>query len=290
MKIAVTGAYGLLGEELVRVLGEKHEMIPFPRRQDLDLRDREKVFSFVETQCPDVVIHCAAIRDLDPLEVNPDLAWKNNIISTVNVVHASNKIDCTLVYISSDSVFCMDRDEPYHEFDTVTTALSVYGSTKLSGELFVREQIKKLFVVRVPWLYGQTGGPGKNWIIQMVQKVKSGQTLTAAEDQLSSVLYTTDAAAALSKMLETEYWGVYHLANEGPVTRCEIMRAVLREAGLAPEAIKGMPMADLDRPARRAKKIMLTSLLLERVFGIRLPHWKERLPICIEKLKAEGCI
>jgi dTDP-4-dehydrorhamnose reductase len=288
MKIAVTGAYGLLGEEFMRVLGKTHEVIPFPRRQELDLTNLQEVRDFVAGTAPDLIIHSAAIRDLDPLELKPDLAWRNNAGSTFNVVQAARENDCILVQTSSDSIYTGEKTDPYHEFDPAGPPSSVYGQTKLASEMLVREQLQRCFVLRLPWLYGQTGGLEKNWILQMIKKVKTGQQVTAASDQVANVLYTTDVAETVEKMITTEYWGVYNLANQGEVSRAGFQKAVLAEAGLDPEMVLEVSIGDLKRPARRLPQVTLTSYLLEPVFGICLSHWQERLPACINNLRTSG--
>ncbi len=137
MKIAITGAQGLLGEECMRTLGTEHTMLPLPSHRELDLVNFNATREWFLAAQPDVIIHTAANRDPDSCEKDPDLAWTSNTLVTYNVVNAARELDAVFVHASSDSVFPGDRDEPYHEFDEARDPINLYGYTKLASEKLV---------------------------------------------------------------------------------------------------------------------------------------------------------
>jgi dTDP-4-dehydrorhamnose reductase len=211
-------------------------------------------------------------------------------VATFCITLAAREFGCVVVYSGSDSVFPGEREEPYHEFDPVGPPNSVYGYSKLAAENTIRQYLQKYFVLRLPWLFGRTGGPAKNWVVQLFQKVKAGQTVTAARDQLATVVYTVDVALAVRKMLETEFYGVYHIVSPGPVTRAGMHRHALEQAGYDLACLQEISINDLKRPAKRPHCNLLKSILLEPVFGIRIPPWEVRFDECISELKAAGFV
>lgn len=291
MKIAVTGAKGLLGQELQQILTqEKHEVIPFPARAELDLANTSAVRDYILSLHPDLIIHVAASRDLDPLETNQEKATRDNCLATFNVISAARELDCALVHASSDAVFPYDRNEPYDEFDEPALPFTVYGRSKYASELTVRRYLKKHFIIRLPWLFGRTGPAEKNWIINLVRKAKAGQQTVAASNQITSVCYCVEVAKAVAKMIQTSHWGVYHIASPEPISRAGFQREVLMAAGLDPAFVKEATIAEMARPAKRVHYVALTSVLLEPVLGVKIPHWREALPPCMAELRQGGYI
>ena len=201
MKIAVTGVRGILGGELLRTLGENHEMIPFPHRENLDLRDFHGVRKFVADTRPDAIVHAAAERDPDPCEADPPSAWRNNALTTLAVVQAAREQDAVMVHMSSDSVFPGDRDEPYHEFDVTGPPVSVYGRTKLASENLVMQHLRRYFVVRLPLLFARTPNPKTNKLIHLFAATREGKKTVSTADAFSSVAYCRDISLAVQRML-----------------------------------------------------------------------------------------
>jgi dTDP-4-dehydrorhamnose reductase len=288
MKIAITGANGLLGQELQKTLAQDHEVVPFPPRAELDLASTAAVRDYILTMNPDLIIHAAASRDLDPLETDKKKALRDNCLGTFNVVTATREIDCPLVHISSDAVFPYDREEPYSEFDEPSLPLTVYGWSKYISELIVQRYLKKYFIVRLPWLFGRTGPENKNWIINLVRKARAGQQSIAAINQWTSVCYCLEVAKAIGRMIQSSHWGVYHIASPEPISRAGFQQEVLKAAGLDPSFVRGATIAEMARPAKRVHYVALISVLLEPVFGVVIPHWREALPHCIAELNNAG--
>ena len=290
MKIAVTGAQGLLGEELIRTLGTEHTMLPLPSHHELDLTDFNATRSWLLAAKPDAILHTAAQRDPDPCEKDPDQAWNNNTLVTFNVVNAARELNAVFVHASSDSVFPGDRDEPYHEFDEPCNPVSVYGRSKLMSENLVRQYLPKHFNLRLPLLIGRTGGITKNNLLKVRHAALSGQKTSAAGDAISTVCSVRDVARTVSKMLHTPYYGSYHLANQGEISRAGILQAFLKAVGLDPDWVVVSSIAEMKKPAKRARHVCLTSRLLQPVFGITLPTLTFALAEIVADMKADGTI
>lgn len=290
MKIAVTGAQGLLGEECLRTLGVEHQMIPLPSHHDLDLVDFHAARDWFQANKPDIIINTAANRDPDSCELNPDLAWTSNTLVTWNVVNAARELDAVLVHASSDSVFPGDRDLPYHEFDEARDPINLYGRTKLASEKLVQQYIPKHFNLRMPLLFGRTGGPSRNNLLKLRAAALAGRKTAAAGDAVSSACSVRDIARSLSVMLKTPFYGTYHFANSGQCSRASYLQSFLKIIGMDPEMVTVTTVDAINRPARRCRNIFLQSRLLEPVFGITLQSIDDALAETAADLKADGLI
>jgi len=289
MRVAVTGATGMLGTDLLNTLGRNFEVVPFPPRSQLDLCDFALVNSFVRSVKPDVIVHTAAVRDVDRVERDPELAWKVNCVGTYNVAVAARELGCTVCYISSDYVFNGEKDKPYHEFD-LPSPVNVYGRSKVAAEKIVREHLERYFILRVPLLFGRYGRPENNLLLRLFARVREGQHVLAASDQWSSACDSADIAEAVGTIVATRYWGLYHLAGPGSVSRAGLLRAALSMAGKDPGYVREIASADMGRPAARPRYTVLRSLLVDSVFGLTLPAWEESLERRIAELRKDGLI
>ena len=151
MKIAITGANGLLAKGLARVFGERHSVVAFTHA-DCDITDLERVRKVLAQNEAQAVIHPAAIPDLDICEADPARAFRVNVEGTWNVVEAAREIGASIAYISTDAVFDGEKRTPYTESDLAHPP-TVYGKTKLQAEKSVRA-LEKHFIFRIPVLFG----------------------------------------------------------------------------------------------------------------------------------------
>jgi len=290
MKIAITGAQGLLGEELIRTLGAQHTLFPLPPHQELDLADFSATRNWLLAAKPDAIIHTAAQRDPDTCERDPNLAWNNNTLVTFNVVNAARELDAIFVHASSDSVFPDDRAEPYHEFDEPGNPVSVYGRSKLMSEKMVRQYLPKHFNLRLPLLIGRTGGITRNNLQKVRQASLSCQKTTAAGDAISTVCSVRDVARSVAIMLQTPFYGTYHFANQGEISRAGILKAFLQAIGLDPDWVAVSTIEEMKKPAKRCQHVCLTSRLLQPVFGITLPRLADALAEIVSDMRVDGTI
>ncbi|HEY2393851.1 MAG TPA: NAD(P)-dependent oxidoreductase [Candidatus Angelobacter sp.] len=278
MKIAITGANGLFGCGLVRVIGARHNVYPMTRAV-ADLTDIGAVRSALLLEKPDVLIHTAGIPDPDLCESEPERAFSNNVLATRNVVAVAQELSFPVAHISTDAVFDGAANSPRVETDAVGP-ISVYGKTKLLAEQEVAV-LNRYWIFRISVLFG----PGKdNFVDKGFRTLRQGTTYTVASDQEGSATYTLDAASKILKVIESKRYGLFHLCNQGACTRLELARFAAELANLPAENVIGKPMAEMKRKAPRPKYSVMQMKALANA-GILLPrHWKEALAEYVARL------
>jgi len=215
----------------------------------------------------DLVLHAAAWTDVDGAEEDPGAAELVNVNGTRNVV----ALGAPVVYYSTDYVFDGAKRQPYVESDE-PRPLSVYGRTKLDGEREVREG----WIVRSSWLFGWTG---TNFVRTMLRLGAERDEVSVVADQRGSPTYVGHLAEATRELLDLP-GGVWHVAAEGECTWAEFARAIFEEAGLSTR-VREITTEELGRPAPRPAYSVLRS---EREGAPPLPHWREGLRACLERL------
>ncbi|MBQ1781288.1 MAG: dTDP-4-dehydrorhamnose reductase [Methanobrevibacter sp.] len=245
MKILITGSDGMLGHDLADVLKGKHELI-LTTSKTLDITDKNHVIDFVSSQKPDMLINAAAYTDVDGCEKNQELAYSVNGEGVRNLAMACKKIGCGLVHISTDYVFSGENTRPWVE-DDETGPISVYGKSKLEGEKAICEILDKYFILRTAWLYGVNG---RNFPKTMLELSENHSKITVVYDEVGTPTYTLDLAQAISKLIETDCYGIYHLTNSGSCSWCEFARYIFEIAGADVEVVP-VTADEFARPAPR---------------------------------------
>lgn len=288
-RVIVTGGKGQLGEELALFLagregpGGAPVRVWAPGREELDVTDVEAVRAAVrsafEGAGADLVIHAAAMANVDACELDPDAAYRANALGARNVALACREAGAAMVYISTDYVFDGAKGAPYAEDDPVCPA-SVYGRSKLLGEAYVREQLHEHFVVRTSWLYGRAGRHnfvrtvlrlGREW------RERRGEPLRMVADQVGGPTYTRDLAEALWRLVQRPLYGTYHLSNGGKCSRYEFARAILDLAGYGDVPVEPVATDAFPRPARRPPYSVLDNAAWRREGFPPLRPWREAL-------------
>lgn len=251
MKVMIIGSEGMLGHDLVDVLSPLHEVVT-TTIDTLDITDIDKTIKTVKKNNPDVLIHAAAITDVDGSESNPDLAYKVNAIGTRNVAVACKEVGASMVYISTDYVFDGTNTTPYNEYDQ-TKPLGVYGKTKHTGETYVRDTLSKFYIVRTAWLYGYHG---PNFVTTMLNLAKNTKDISVVDDQVGSPTYTVDLANAISTIINRSSYGIYHFTNTGHCSWFEFATEIFKQAGVEVN-LKPVTTEEFPRPAPRPKYSVL---------------------------------
>jgi dTDP-4-dehydrorhamnose reductase len=257
-RVLITGAGGQLGAALREV---------FPEADARDIAGFDVTSDELEYQ-PGLVLHAAAWTDVDGAERDPDAARLVNVEGTARVAD----LGAPVVYYSTDYVFDGAKREPYVESDE-PNPLSAYGRTKLDGEREIREG----WIVRSSWLYGWTG---KNFVRTMLELAGRQDEVEVVEDQVGCPTYVGHLAAATRDVVDLPQ-GVWHLAADGACTWAEFAAAIFEEAGIDCR-VRPVSTEQLGRPAPRPAYSVLRS---ERPDAPRLPHWREGLRACLERLK-----
>jgi dTDP-4-dehydrorhamnose reductase len=255
--ILITGAGGQLGAALAEVFPDARAV----SRGEWDVADP---YPFDER--PELVLHAAAWTRVDDAEADPDGAWRANVQGTRNVV----ALGVPAVYFSTDYVFDGTKDAPYVESDP-PSPLGVYGRTKHEGEQEVRDG----WIVRSSWLFGPTG---HNFVRTMLRLGAERDEVAVVDDQRGSPTYVGHLAEATRELLDLPY-GVYHVAADGDCTWADFAEAIFDEAGLECR-VRRITTAEFAAPAPRPAYSVLRS---ERNAPL-LPHWRDGLVACLERL------
>ena len=279
MKILITGSNGMLGHDLIEALKDNHELV-LTTSKTLDITDKEQVFDFISQNKPDIVINSAAYTDVDGCEENPDLAYGVNGEGVRNLALACREADSALVHISTDYVFNGESQKPWVEDDEIGP-ISVYGKSKLMGEEAILETLEKYFIIRTAWLYGING---RNFPKTMLELAENHSQITVVYDEVGSPTYTPDLAKAISQLIETEHYGVYHITNSGSCSWCEFAGYIFEVAGKDVEVIP-VTATEFARPAPRPHYSVLDNKnWVEKGFE-PLRSYKEAIKEYIELIK-----
>lgn len=256
-KVLITGSNGMLGSSLLEQLKKKYS-IKGITIEDADITDFDAVVKVIRKIKPNIVIHTAAYTKVDDCESNSILAYKVNTIGTRNVAVACQKIDASMVYISTDYVFDGTKESPYTEFDA-TNPLSVYGKTKLAGEEFVRQILNRFYIIRTSWLYGKGGS---NFVDTIINKAKKEKVLKIVDDQRGSPTYANDLADKIGEIIKEEKYGIYHVTNSGSCTWFEFAKRIIEYSNIKGVDVIPIKSNALNRPAKRPANSVLQNFML----------------------------
>lgn len=234
MKVVVTGANGQLGTDLCLALKD-FNVIPLTHN-DIEITNLNSVKEALNKYGPDVIINTAAYIKVDDCETNQDKAFLVNALGARNVAVIAQELDAKLIHISTDYVFggeAKPRTTPYTEFDTPAPP-NVYGKSKLAGENLVQHLCTKHFIIRSSGLFGPAGSRGKggNFVETMLRLARERDELRVVNDQVCSPTYTKDLAKKIVQLIDTEYYGIFHITNKAACSWYEFTEEVLRLAGL----------------------------------------------------------
>lgn len=255
MKVLVTGVSGQLGHDVMNELAKRgytgvgSDIAPEYSGVDdntavvnmeyvqMDITDEKAVDEIITRVNPDVIVHCAAWTAVDMAE-DDDKVEKVRAVNaggTRNIAKAAKKLDCKMVYISTDYVFDGQGEKPWEPDCKDYKPLNVYGQTKLEGELAVSELLDKYFIVRIAWVFGVNG---KNFIKTMINVGKTHDTVRVVNDQIGTPTYTLDLSVLLVDMIETDKYGYYHATNEGGyISWYDFTLEIYKQAGLDTKVI-----------------------------------------------------
>ena len=278
MKILVTGANGMLAQEVKKQLKEENELI-CTDVEDLDITNEEQVIKYITELKPEFIINCAAYTAVDKAEVAGEIVEKINAIGPANLAKAAKASGATLVHISTDYVFGgnLSLDKDYSEEDA-KEPVTAYGITKLHGEEKIQENCEKYYIFRTAWLYGKGGN---NFVKTMTKLGKERDELNVVSDQHGSPTYAVDLANIIKQSIYKKIpYGVYHATNVGYTTWYDFTREIFAEQGIeckvnpvtTEEYIEMMNITQAKRPLNS----QLSKKKLEAQ-GIIIPEWKDGL-------------
>ena len=305
MKVLVTGVSGQLGHDVMNELAKRgytgvgSDIAPEYSGVDdntavvnmeyvqMDITDENAVDEIITRVNPDVIVHCAAWTAVDMAE-DDDKVEKVRAVNaggTRNIAKAAKKLDCKMVYISTDYVFDGQGEKPWEPDCKDYKPLNVYGQTKLEGELAVSELLDKYFIVRIAWVFGVNG---KNFIKTMINVGKTHDTVRVGNDQIGTPTYTLDLSVLLVDMIETDKYGYYHATNEGGyISWYDFTLEIYKQAGLDTKVIPVTTKEyGLSKAARPFNSRLDKSKLVKNGFT-PLPTWQDATRRYVELLKKE---
>jgi dTDP-4-dehydrorhamnose reductase len=277
VRILLTGAGGQLAADLLAVCAD--DDVTALTRAELDIADEAAVVAAVRALGPEVVVNAAAWTDVDGCESDPDRAHLVNALGPWWLARACRDVGAGLVHVSTDYVYDGDapRDgagepRPWTEVDPVAPR-SVYGTSKLAGEILIRETLPEHVIVRTAWLAGAGGG---NFVRTMLRVGRERGAATVVDDQVGSPTFTADLAPALRHLAVARRYGTYHVVNAGHASWFDLAAATFQLSGLEVD-LAPQPSSALDRPAPRPAWSVL-STRHARLSGVPvLPHWRDGL-------------
>ncbi|MBK7958852.1 MAG: dTDP-4-dehydrorhamnose reductase [Bacteroidetes bacterium] len=285
MNILITGANGQLGSEFKALHALKafeNHAIFFTDIDELDIMDELAIQSFFKTHAIDCCINCAAYTAVDKAETEILLAEKINVTAPGNLAKACKMNNALLFHISTDFVFNGKNYRPLLETDP-TGPISVYGQTKLEGEAEIAKFHDKYIIIRTSWLYSIYGN---NFVKTMQRLGRERSELNIIFDQIGSPTYAADLAAVIAEIMiqfEPEFAGTYHYSNEGIASWYDFAHAIMNYSNI-PCKVMPIETSQYPTPASRPHYSVLNKKKIKETFKLSIPHWRDSLQKCIDKL------
>ena len=287
-KILITGANGQLGSEIRKSSGLFPDFkFVFTDLKELDITNPVAVEAMLAEEKPQWLINCAAYTAVDKAEADEETAWLINAVAPAILAEKSKTVGCRFVQISTDYVFDGKNYLPYIENNEVCPT-SVYGNTKLEGELISLANNPETLVIRTSWLYSSFGS---NFVKSMIKLGNERDQLNVIFDQIGTPTYAGDLAMAILEIIrktesgESEFVpGTYHYSNEGVCSWYDFAIAIHQISGISCY-VNAIESKDYPSPVTRPSYSVLNKSKIKTIFGIQIPYWRKSLEKCITELK-----
>lgn len=285
MKVLVTGARGMLGEDVVEVLQKKHEVIAsditMGSEVTLDVTKPKEVLDIFEAEKPDVVVHTVGWRDVDGCEDDPQRALLINTFGAKNVALACMLNDSVMVHISTDYLYRGQEEKPVTEY-CPTDPVNIYGYTKLKAEEEVIALANRFFILRLPFLFGRGGKKENNPVCKAISLLQRGEKIRATTDQICSPTHTLDIARVIEEIINTKYYGIYNVSSTGEASRYDFYLELALICGLEPSLL--IPVKSITKKAQRAHYTKFNPLAFKNTFKTVPGDWRKALRECIGRI------
>ena len=295
MKLLLLGRNGQVGRALSPILPQLGDLVAFGR-DEADFENPAALAALVRREEPDVIVNAAAYTAVDAAEDDRERAFRVNAEAVGAIGEAARSIAAFVVHYSTDFVFDGTASRPYRE-DDATNALSVYGQSKLAGEIALRDSGAVYLTLRISWIYSDRG---KNFPLSILNLARTRDTLNVVADEVgaaTSALFVADQTVAALRQIMTNrgLGGLYHLAPSGVASRYELAKFVVAEAlaagaqlALQPDAIAPIPASAFPSKVKRPANSELDTTKFRDTFGVSLPAWQDGIRHLIKTLHDEG--
>jgi dTDP-4-dehydrorhamnose reductase len=276
MKIAVIGANGQLGSDLVLEFSSEHQVTSLTH-DDIEITNIDNVKKVLSTAKPEILINTAAYNKVPEAEKFPEEAFRINALGTLNLAKICQDEKIRFLHYSTDYVFDGKKLKPYIE-DDLPNPLNVYGNTKLSGEYFALNYCEHSFVVRVSGIYGKvpSRSKGSNFISSILKLAAEKPEVKVVNDEVLTPTSTLSIAKNTKELIQTEAYGLYHMSCEGEVSWYEFAKTIWTELNiktpLYPVSVKDFPQV-----VKRPFYSVLENFKLKALGINKMPDWKEAL-------------
>ena len=282
MNILITGCNGQLGNEM-QLLEKENPQHTYYNTDvaELDITDQQAIERFVDENAIDGIVNCAAYTAVDKAEANENLCQLLNAEAPAYLAHAVGRRGGWMIQISTDYVFDGTKHTPYVEDDD-TCPNSVYGRTKLVGEINVQKLCERSMIIRTAWLYSTFGN---NFVKTMIRLGNEKPELGVIFDQIGTPTYARDLARVIMTAVNQGIRpGIYHFSNEGVTSWYDFTKAIHRLAGITTCRVRPLHTAEYPTPAARPHYSVLDKTKIKQTYGIDIPYWEESLADCIEHI------
>jgi dTDP-4-dehydrorhamnose reductase len=287
MKILLLGNHGQVGFELQRTLAPLGEVLPYD--QDIaNFLEPPSLRSMVQSIKPQVIVNAAAYTAVDQAESDAGSCEAINAEGPALLAEEARRLNCLLVHYSTDYVYEGSKGSPYIENDAVGP-LGVYGRSKLAGDRAIQHSGVEHLIFRTAWVYGARG---KNFLLTMLRLAKEKPELRIVSDQIGAPTWSRMIAEATAHAIAravadpAKYSGVYHLTAAGETNWCGFAEAIFEQFALEwRPAVVPITSEEYPIPAKRPAYSVLSNEKFARVFGLRLPDWRDQLALVAEEMK-----
>jgi len=283
MKTLILGAGGQLGQCLKTVAAKRNiEGLIFPDEATGNILNLEGLHNLFATEKPDFVVNCAAYTAVDKAEDEVETCRLVNKTGALNVASVCKTHSAKLIHVSTDFVFQGDIVELLKE-DDLAEPISVYGLTKLEGEIDIIDTLPEHYIVRTSWLYSEFAN---NFVKTMLKLGTERDSLNIIADQIGSPTYAIDLAGAILDIIAADNaaYGVYHYSNEGAVSWYDFAKAIFEIGGVEVK-VGAIPTSAYPTKAMRPKFSVMDKSKIKSTFGIEVPYWRDSLVKCIGEIE-----
>ncbi|MFN4305652.1 dTDP-4-dehydrorhamnose reductase [Sulfurihydrogenibium azorense] len=279
MKYLIFGSKGQLAQEFINFFEKSSIQYKPLSKEELDVRDLDKVVNVVKEYKPDVIINCSAYNQVDRAQSFPEEAFSVNTLGVSNLGITCKEFKIFLVHYSTDYVFDGTKQDFYTEED-LPNPLNKYGESKLLGEFFIKNTLENYLIFRVSWVYGK----GKqNFLYKLNQWAAANSMLKIAVDEFSVPTSTRTIVEITLKALKQGLTGLYHLTNSGYASRYEWSKEYLKLKQVD-KLIYPAYQSDFNLPAKRPKWSVMSNQKISKILNTDIPLWNEELKLMVREM------